>query len=439
MTTSAILFSSYPGFNMTGPVIVGFMSVALLVGGLGTWSTRTQLAGAVVASGTIEVLSNRQVIEHPDGGVVGDIYVRDGSRVEQGDILLSLDDTFLLSEKKIVELQLHELMSRKARLEAERDGSSIQDLEETLNRLGADMNLGADLVAGQLRLFQARNETMAQEIDQLKQHNRQITDEIGGIEAQLDALDTQKELIQVEVSTQQNLLDKGLTPASRVSALKRELARLSGMIGQSTSSVARLEGQMSTVNIEILRLPASRREEAIAELRDLQMQIGELAERHLALDERLSRLDVRSPVSGLVFGNQVFARQSVINPGDPMMFVVPQQDELVIAANVDAVHVDQLQIGQLATLRFSAFNQRQTPELEGKVTNISADILTDEKTGSAFYKVDVVVDETQHARLNGQELLPGMPVEVFMKTDNRTPLSYFVKPMTDYFTRAFRG
>ncbi|WP_299664879.1 HlyD family type I secretion periplasmic adaptor subunit [uncultured Ruegeria sp.] len=439
MTTSAILFSSYSGFNMTGPVIVGFMSVAMLVGGLGAWSTSTQLAGAVVASGTIEVLSNRQVIEHPDGGVVGDFYVRDGSRVEQGDILLSLDDTFLLSEKKIVELQLHELMSRKARLEAERDGSSVEDLQKTLSQLGADMNLGADLVAGQLRLFQARNETMAQEIDQLKQHNRQITDEIGGIEAQLDALDTQKELIQVEVSAQQSLLDKGLTPASRVSALKRELARLSGMIGQSMSNVARLEGQMSTVNIEILRLPASRREEAIAELRDLQMQIGELAERHLALDERLSRLDVRSPVSGLVFGNQVFARQSVINPGDPMMFVVPQQDELVIAANVDAVHVDQLQIGQLATLRFSAFNQRQTPELEGKVTNISADILTDEKTGSAFYQVDVVVDETQHARLNGQELLPGMPVEVFMKTDNRTPLSYFVKPMTDYFTRAFRG
>ncbi len=438
MTTSAILFNHYSGFNLAGPAIVGFLSVAMLVGGMGVWSTRTELAGAVVASGTIEVQSNRQVVEHPDGGVVGDIFVRDGDRVRGGDILLRLDDTFLLSEKKIVEVQLYELMSRNVRLEAERDDSSINELEDKFSALRADTNLDGELISGQMNLFQARKETLTQQIDQLKQHKVQVAKEIEGIEAQLTALRTQKELILEEVNAQRELLDKGLTPASRVSALERELARLEGMIGQAGSDVARLEGQISTLKIEILRLSASRREEAIAELRDLQMQIGALAERHLVLNERLSRLDVRSPASGLVFGNQVFARQSVVNPGDPMMFVVPQQDELVIAAKVDAVHIDQLQTGQVATLRFSAFNQRQTPELEGKVTNVSADILTDEKTGSAFYQVDVVVDETQHARLNGQELLPGMPVEVFMKTDSRTPLSYFVKPMTDYFTRAFR-
>ncbi|WP_282152095.1 HlyD family type I secretion periplasmic adaptor subunit [Ruegeria atlantica] len=427
-----------PVWRITIPALVGFAALGILVGGLGVWAVNTRLAGAIISQGIIEVESNRQVIEHPDGGVVGEIYVRDGDAVTSGELLLRLDDTFLSSEKTIVEAQLFELLARRARLEVERDGANAEALATRLTEIQQQENIDHDLIAGQQRLFEARLNTLDQQTEQLGKQTVQIESEIDGTEAQLVSLRRQVELIQTELDDQQSLLQRGLTQASRVSALQREEASLTGDIGRLEAAAARLGGQISATEISILELEATRREEAITTLRDIQSQIAELAERRLSLDTRLSRLDIRAPVSGTVYGSQVFALQSVIQPAEPMMYLVPQDTPLVVAARVDAIHVDQLHVGQPVLLRFPAFNQRETPEIDGQVMNVSADTFTDENTGQTFYRAEVVPQDGQVDRLKGQELLPGMPVETLIKTDERTPLSYLVKPLADYFNRAFR-
>ncbi|WP_237212571.1 HlyD family type I secretion periplasmic adaptor subunit [Ruegeria lacuscaerulensis] len=427
-----------PVWSITIPALVGFAALGILVGGLGIWAVQTRLAGAIVSQGSIEVQSNRQVVEHPDGGVVGEIFVRDGDDVAAGDLLVRLDDTFLSSEKTIVESQLFELLARRIRLEAERDGVDADALATQLAELQMREGIDPELIAGQQRLFEARLETMTQQTQQLGKQTVQIESEIEGTEAQLVSLRRQVELIQNELKDQQDLLQRGLTQASRVSALQREEASLTGEIGRLEASVARLKGQIAATEIEIVELTATRREEAITALRDAQTQISELDERRLSLDVQLSRLDIRAPVTGSVYGSQVFALQSVIQPAEPMMYVVPQDTPLLVAARVDAIHVDQLHIGQPVALRFPAFNQRETPEIDGRVITVSADTFTDENTGQTFYRAEVVPEDDQIERLNGQALLPGMPVEAMIKTDERTPLSYLIKPLADYFNRAFR-
>jgi len=435
MMTEAVM---RPTWRITLPAAVGFFALAILVGGVGVWSTKTQLAGAIVSQGVVEVQSNRQVIEHPDGGVVGELFVRDGDPVARGDLLLRLDGTFLASEKIIIESQLFELLARKVRLEAERDGADAAELDARMAALSELEPVDSELIEGQKNLFLARSNTLTQKIEQLGKQRVQIESEIEGTQAQLEALRKQVELIGNELSDQKGLLAKGLTQASRVSALQREEARLTGDIGRLEATVARLKGQIAATEIQIVELTSTRREQAIAELREVQAQVVELSQRRLSLVERLSRLEIRAPVDGTVFGSQVFAVQSVVQPGEPMMYLVPEDTPLLIAARVDAIHVDQLYAGQPVTLRFPAFNQRETPEIEGHVINVSADTLTDENTGFTFYRAEIAPDEGQLARLNGQKLLPGMPAEALIKTDERTPLSYLVKPMTDYFNRAFR-
>ncbi|WP_170405294.1 HlyD family type I secretion periplasmic adaptor subunit [Ruegeria arenilitoris] len=427
-----------PVWRITVPAFVGFTALIILVGGLGVWAVQTRLAGAIVSQGIIEVQSNRQVVEHPDGGVVGEIYVRDGDAVTDGDLLVRLDDTFLSSEKTIVESQLFELLARRVRLEAERDGGDAEALAAQLAYVQKQDNIDPDLIAGQQRLFEARLETLTQQTEQLRKQRIQIESEIEGTEAQLVSLRRQVELIQDELKDQQSLFDRGLTPASRVSALQREEASLTGEIGRLEAAVARLTGQISATEIEIVELTSTRREEAITALRDVQTQISELAERRLSLDVRLSRLDIRAPVAGTVYGSQVFALQSVIQPAEPMMYVVPQDTPLLVAARVDAIHVDQLHIGQPVSLRFPAFNQRETPEIDGRVITVSADTFTDDNTGQTYYRAEVAPEDNQIERLNGQALMPGMPVETMIKTDERSPLSYLIKPLADYFNRAFR-
>lgn len=289
-----------PVWRITLPAMVGFIALGILVGGVGIWAVQTRLAGAIISQGTIEVQSSRQVVEHPDGGVVGEIYVRDGDEVADGDMLVRLDDTFLSSEKTIVELQLFELLARRSRLVAERDGEDSATLAVQLEDIQKLDNIDAELIAGQQRLFEARLETLDQQTQQLGKQRVQIDSEIDGTEAQLVSLRRQVELIQNELKDQQDLLKRGLTQASRVSALQREEASLTGEIGRLEAAVARLKGQISATEIEIVELTATRREEAITELRDVQTQIAELSERRLSLEERLSRLDIRAPVAGRV-------------------------------------------------------------------------------------------------------------------------------------------
>lgn len=425
-------------WNARRPLIIGFASLGFLVGGLGIWSVQARIAGAVVASGMIEVENNRQVIQHPNGGVVGKILAKDGDTVKAGDVVLKLDDIFLQSELKIIESQLYEIQARKARLQAERDDSRILRfpialMDEVANSIDLE-----EVVNGQLRLFEARSVSLEREKDQLKEQIDQAHNQIEGIEAQLTAVQQQEKLITRELRDGESLLRRGLIKASKVFDLQRRQSSLKGEIGNFKSLIAQLLGQVARLEIEVLRLTSTRREEAITTIRDLQNQEAELLESRLAAREKLSRMELRSPVDGVIYGSQVFALGAVVSSAQPIMYVIPQDQPLVVAARIESIHIDQVHVGQDVSLRFTAFNQRQTPEIFGQVARLSADVFTDEITGVSFYSAELLPKDGEIDKLGDQQLLPGMPVESYIKTAERSPLSYLLKPVTDYFNKAFR-
>lgn len=420
------------------PLTLGFASLAFLVLGVGLWSVKTQIAGAVIASGRIQVEANRQVIQHPQGGVVGLINVVDGDIVQAGDILLRFDDSQLKSELAIVESQYFELLARKALFEAERDNQPVLTYDvELITQSQKDANIHA-LMNGQLNLFNARRVSLVNQQEQLAEQKIQLGRQIEGVEAQITANQSQISLLEQELKDAQSLLDKGLIQASRVLALRREQARIAGQIGSLIADLGRLKAGINGVNIQLVQLDTTRREKSIENLRDIGYRTLELSEKRAAILQRLSRLDVRAPMTGTVYGNQVFALQSVIQAAQPMMYIIPNDLPLVIQAQIDVVHIDQVYIGQDATLNFASFSQRTTPQIFGKVTKISADVFTDQVTGFNYYQVELLPKQGEITKLGGLELLPGMPVEAFLKTNERSTLTYLVKPVTDYFNKAFR-
>lgn len=421
-----------------GPVLLGLLVLVVLLGGFGGWAMLTRIAGAVVAPGLVEVDRNRQVVQHPDGGVVAEILVKEGETVVAGQPLVRLDGSLVGSELAIVEAQFFDLQARRGRLEAERDGKDRVSYPAELVALAPQRADLAALIEGQDRLFEARRASRASEADQLRKRRDQIASQIDGIVAQRRALDEQIALLGRELADQRSLLDRGLAQASRVLALERENARLLGQAGELDSSRAEAEGRQTEIDIQIARLDSSLREEANTELRDLDYRELELAERRRALSEQIARLEVRAPVSGKVLAMQVTTPRSVIRPADPMLYIVPQDRPLVIAARVSPVNIDEVRVGQPVGLRFAAFDSRTTPELFGQITALSADALTDEATQARYYRAEVTLDPGQVLRLGELALVPGMPVEVFIRTGERTPLAYLLKPFSDYLARAFR-
>ncbi|MEM6577969.1 MAG: HlyD family type I secretion periplasmic adaptor subunit [Pseudomonadota bacterium] len=421
------------------PLAIGLIATLILLGGFGTWAALTQIAGAVIASGRIEVDQNRQVVQHPDGGVVEHIGVDEGDIVEAGQVLIRLDPSTLRSQLAITESQLFELIARRGRLEAERDGNTEIDFDTLLVEAAASNPDVADLIDGQKRLIAARGDSVAREIAQLEKRRGQISDQIVGIEAQRVALGQQLDLLAEELNDQMSLLERGLAQAPRVLALQREEARLSGQMGDLSAQVAQAEGRITETDIEILKLDTERREEAITTLRDLQFRELELREERRALIEQMDRLEITSPVGGVVYGLQVFALRSVIRPAEPILYVVPQDRPLVINAQVETTDIDKLYLGQDVILRFSALDQNTTPELTGEVVQISADAFQEEGSPLSFYRAEIILSEGEQERLpKDVTLIPGMPVETFIRTEDRTPLAYLTKPLTDYFTKAFR-
>ncbi|PYE83711.1 HlyD family type I secretion periplasmic adaptor subunit [Pseudoroseicyclus aestuarii] len=424
-------------WSAKGPVTAGLLGLLLLVGGFGGWAALSEITGAVIASGRIEVERNRQVVQHPDGGVVEEVLVTEGDTVAAGDLLIRLEGEALRSELAVVEGQLLEVLARRGRLEAERDDADEIVFPALL--LETENPVAAELMEGQRRLFEARQESEAQQGEQLARQSEQIGNQIEGFESQQQAIATQLDLLEDERSDQQSLLDRGLAQAARVSALQREAANLSGTAGELTASAAEARSRITEIEIQRLRLGSERREQAISMLRDLQFNEIELSERRRTLMSQIERLDIRAPVAGAVYGLQVFGSQSVVSPAEPVLYIVPQDRPLVITAQVAPTDIDQIRVDQVVSLRFSAFDQRTTPELFGHVTQISADAFTEEGSRVSYYRAEIALDEGQIERMpESFTLIPGMPVEAFLRTDSRSPLAYLIKPFTDYFAKAFR-
>nr|WP_210730614.1 HlyD family type I secretion periplasmic adaptor subunit [Roseibacterium persicicum] len=410
----------------------------LLLAGFGGWAAQSQLSGAVIAPGRIEVDPNRHAIQHPEGGVVAELFVGEGDRVAAGAVLLRLAPGLLLRDLSVARSQLFELRARRARLEAERDGAAVVVFPPGLIEAAATDPDLTDLLVGQENLFTARAETLTREVEQLTGRATQIEAQITALEAQEAALNEQLRLVEADLARQQGLLDRGLIQIDPILRLQRDTAQLRGSLGEVEARKAEGAERVIETRLAILQRESARREEAIAELREIRVAEEETRQRVADLERRMAELELRAPVAGRIIGLQIFGPQAVLRAADPVAYLVPEGRPLVISAQVPATDVDQVFLGQDVTLRFPAFDLRNIPDLVGRVSQISADTFADETTGVSFYRAEIMLDEGEIARLAPRELLPGMPVETFIRTRDRTPLSYLLEPFTAYFARAFR-
>lgn len=417
-------------------LVIGFTALIILVGGLGAWTVYAPLAGAVIASGRIVVEANRQVVQHPDGGVVSEILTRDGKHVHAGDVLIRFDDTFQRAELALVEHKIDALEVNIARLKAERDGTGIIQFPAHLFNRDKETTT---LIKDQRGLFAARRHTQVYEVAQLRERQSRIREEITGYKAQRKAAEAQLGLIEDQLDAQRTLLEKGLARLSSVLGLERQLADLKGQVGALISRIGEARGRIVEINVEITRLKAERSSDASEAVQKVIAELNQMRERQQALQERLARLELRAPRDGIVIEMAVHALRSVVRGAEPILYIVPVQDELLIDTQIRPQDVDRIYLGQQANIRFSAFNARTTPEVEGNVVAISADTIKESRNfDDGYYHVKVALKEDALQALSDYTLIPGMPAEVFLRTETRTPISYLLKPFTDYLERAMR-
>jgi HlyD family secretion protein len=417
--------------------LLGLSSALFLIGGLGGWAVVTELSGAVVAPGSIVVDSHVKKVQHPTGGVVGEIRVRDGDRVRAGDLVIRLDETVARANLSMVAKSLDELAARQSRLEAERDGLAQITIPPGLKGRIHEPDL-VNLVKGESHLFETRREARAGQKAQLKERIAQLQEQIDGTNLQASAKADEIQLIQDELTGVEQLWRKNLVPITRVTALRREETRLRGERGQLISSIAQARGRISETALQIIQIDQDLRSEVSKELREVQAKIAELVERKIAAEDQLKRIDIRAPQDGLVHQSMVHTVGGVINAGEPLMLIVPETDELSIEVKISPQDIDQLQPGLDTVLRLSAFSQRTTPELKGRVSLIAADLVTDQRSGQQYYPVRVAFADGERERLGALKLVPGMPVEGLIQTGYRTVFSYLTKPVTDNMMKAFR-
>lgn len=419
-------------------ILAGFLTLAFLVLGIGAWVAFTTIHGAVIGSGIVEVETNRQVVQHQIGGVVGEILVQDGDVVTAGQVLMRFDEKIDRSELAIIEGQLYSLLGTQARLKAEQDDTpDIEFDPEMLARAKTDAEV-QEMITGQTRLLKARRDTRDKQIGQLVERRKQITEQIDGLVDRVSALERQKSFIDSELVGQNQLLKEALTQTSRVMALEREGAEIDGDTSGARASVAENRARIAEIEIAILNVSSAMREEAITQLRTIEAQIAELRQRRIAAIETLSRMELRAPVGGVVFGLQVHALRAVVRAAEPILYIIPQDVGLVVTTNIAPSSIDQVHVGQKAELLFVAFDRHQTPDIKGTVIEVSADVFNDERSGASFYKVRILPDTGEIAKLGNAHIVPGMPVEAFIQTTERSPLAYLVKPLADYFNKAFR-
>ncbi len=411
--------------------------IVLLVGVLGGLAATIRLQGAVIAAGTLVVDSYVKPVQHQKGGTVGEVFVKNGEGVEAGQILVHLDDTQTRASLAIVSKRLKELAARTARLSAERDSNAMIAFPEKLlkERENADV---AAMLDGEQRLFNDRRSSKTGRKAQLNERVRQLSKEAEGLTAQQDGKRQALAIIHKELASLQLLLDQGIIPATRVYALQRDAADLTGELGSLIASAAQTNGKIAETQLQIIQVDDDQRTEVSDQLRQAESEIGEYSERLVAAEDDLKHIDIRAPQAGIVHQLAVHAPGAVITPGEAIMQIVPDSDALTPELKLLPQDIDQVAIGQDVMLRFSAFTQRTTIELNGRVTRIAADLTTDERTGQGYYSLRIFIPEVEWARLGDLVPVAGMPVEAFVQTGERTALAYLAKPLTDQVVRAFR-
>lgn len=410
----------------------------LLVAGVlgGGWFFFMPLAGAVVVPGNLVVQSNVKTIQHPTGGVVAKIAVQNGSHVKAGDLLVRLDETQAKASLEMVNKQLDEMRAKIARLTAERDDRAQIEIPSELSSRASDDTVKS-LLASEESLFKARSSARHSQKDLLQSKIAQLTQEISGLNVQVDSRAKQLELIQGELAGVQDLYDKRLVPITRLTTLQREAARIDGERGQLTASIAETKSKIGEAQLQIVRIDQDFRTEVVKDLGEAEAKEAELSERSVAARDLLDRIEIRAPTSGVIQQLAAHTIGGVIKAGETIMEIVPDADDLQVEARLPPQDIDHVHTGQTAFVRFSAFNQRTTPQLTGTVSYVSADTSHDQHTNAPYFTVRVTLPDDERRRLAGQQLVPGMPAEVFMQTGSRTMVSYIFKPIADQMRRAF--
>lgn len=418
-------------------LLAGLLASVVLVGGVGAWAAVTNLAGAVVATGHFVVNSYVKKVQHPTGGVVGEILVREGDEVKAGDIVMRLDATQTKANLAIVTRRIDELSARLARLEAERDDLDEIALPEWLAAREEQTDV-ASALRSERRLFEFRKESRDGRKAQLRERIAQFGYEIKGLKAQEDAFQQGIDVLDEEIAALSSLRKQGVVSDQRLNGLKTQVAAFGGERGEKIAFQAQAAGRISETTLQILQIDQDLKTEVGRELREVQAQLGEYMERKVAAEDDLKRLDIVAPQSGVVHQLSVHTIGGVVTPADPIMMIVPKDEDLALDVQVLPREIDQIHLGQKAVLRMSAFNLRTTPELNAHVTRVAADVTTDQRSGLSYYLLRLSVPPEELHKLGDLKLLPGMPAEAFIATGERTALSYLVKPLSDQIGHAFR-
>jgi HlyD family secretion protein len=418
-------------------VIAGSILVGILAFGLGGWASTAEISGALIAPGDVVVDSNIKKVQHPTGGVVGKLFVHDGDHVKAGQILIQLDETVTQANLAIVTKGLTELYARKARLAAERDGADSVAVPKELAAHIDDPDV-AEAMSSERKLFDLRREDRAGQKKQLQERVTQLQQEIVGLTAQQDAKDKEVALIEQELKGVRDLYAKNLVQLNRLTSLERDEAQLEGSRGQLIAQAAEAKGKIAETQLQIIQVDADLASDVAKELRETDSKIGEYVERKVTAEDQLKRTDIRAPQDGIVFQMTANTVGGVVTAGDPIMMIVPEDDKLQVEVKVDPKDIDDVQVDQPVVLRFTSFNVRTTPEIDAKVVRIGADTSTDQRTGRTYYSVRIGLSNDQLKRLGDVKLTPGMPVEAYIETGERTMLSYLLKPLHDQLMRSFR-
>ncbi|MBB3444190.1 HlyD family type I secretion periplasmic adaptor subunit [Rhizobium sp. BK379] len=412
------------------------LSVAL-IGGMGGWAASTALSNAVVGQGTVIIDQNVKKVQHLTGGIVSELMAREGAHVQAGDVLLRLDSASVKANLAIIDSNLAQLYVRRARLQAERSGAADFSVDGVAAN-GVDVSVSKNLIEGELQLFNARRSSLVGMRKQLEERKAQLAEEIQGETLQLASIDEATRLVDQEYDAARKLYDQQIVTMQRVNSLKRQRVELDGNRGERLSSRAQAEGKIAEINLQILQLDEDRRTENSKDLTDIEAKISEMQERRIAAVDQLNRLELRAPMSGRIYQLAVHTVGGVVNPGEVLMLLAPDQRDLTIEAKIATRDIDQLTLGQKVDIRFSAFDQRTTPEVQGDVVSISPDVVTEQRSGAEYYPVRIKPERASLGNLTNMTLYPGMPAEVFIKVADRSVISYMTKPLMDQISHTFR-
>ena len=413
----------------------GTVLTVLLAASLGSWGALASLTSAVIAPGIVVVDSSDKKVQHPTGGIVSALLVKNGDKVNAGDVIIRLDSTQARANLGVITSQQTEFKARKSRLEAERDQAVKVIFPKDFEASAPD---AAAISASERRLFDARMASKDGQKKQLRERIGQFRKEIEGLTVQHTAKKTEVELMGEEQLRVQDMRRRELVNVNKQLTTDREFTRLQGEEGALVSNIAKTEGQISEIEVQMISLDQTMVSESMKELREVEGHLSELAERRTAAQDQLDRIEIKAPRSGRVNELAVHTIGGVINPAETLMMIVPDDEKLAIEVHVAPTDVDQLAVGMPATLRFSAFNQRTTPEFKGEVTQIAANMTKEPQTGVSYYTARLAIAPDQEDKARQLKLVPGMPVETFVQTGERKAITYLLKPFNDQIARAFK-